>query len=158
MMKWFWIAFVGLLISSCLDEPDCLRLADTALVINFKKLSNNAKDTVILYTIVAESQGEAADSVFYDKGNEPEKDTIRSGAVIVAVNPFANETRFTFHFVSGDKYLLLGYKTTSRFVSEDCGSELIVSSLSVLETDLDSVRVVNRVLTTKRLVNIEILN
>jgi hypothetical protein len=149
---------VGLLVASCLDEPDCIRIADTAVVISFKKLSDNTKDTVVLYTIVAEANGPVADSTFYDYGNEPEGDTLRGVPAVVAVEPFSGATKFTFDFPLTQKYLELGYNTSIRFISEDCGSESIVTSLKILSTDFDSVRVVNNILTINRFVNIEIFN
>ena len=157
MKKWFFLIIVGLLVVSCLDEPDCLRLADSVLVVSFKKL-DNTKDTVILYTVTAESNGQVSDSVFYDYGNEPEADTLRGVAVLLEVNPYGNSTKFIFEMEGVQKFLEVGYNATVRFVSEDCGSETIVSALKIMSTDFDSVRVVNNVLVTSRPVNIEIFN
>ncbi len=154
MKNWCWIFFVLLIVSSCLDDADCLRKADTALKISFKKLSDGTADTVILYNIYAAG----TDSVFY-KSSEPDKLDTLNGSAILAVNPYAEETLFTFLF-EGDntKTLKVGYKNETRFVSEACGSERVQINLTILETQFDSVRVVNNLLSTSTTTNIEIYN
>jgi Family of unknown function (DUF6452) len=152
--NWCWIFFVLVIVSSCLDDPDCLRTADTALVISFIRLSDNKPDTIILYHVA----GEGADSVFYKSSVEPDKLDTLEGTALLAVNPFANETLFTFVFETEEKTLKVGYKNEIRFISEDCGSEQTQYSLAILETQFDSVRVVNSRLSTSRTTNIEIYN
>jgi hypothetical protein len=149
--NWGWIIFVAILISSCLDDADCLRSGSPALVIAFKDLSTGKADSVIFFKIAAEG----TDSVFY-QDNPDEKDTLAS--VTISVNPFENETLFTFFLETEEKNLRVGYKNEVRFVSEECGSERIQYDLQILETEFDSVRVVNNVLTSKRSTNIEIYN
>lgn len=134
---------------SCLDEPECLRTSDSALYVNFTRLSDGKPDTIVVYNIDG-----GGDSVFY-KNNPDVLDTLE-GKAILAVNPFENETVFTFSYETGTKTLRVGYKSQTRFVSEDCGSEQVLYDLSILETDFDSVRVVTNRLTTSKLTNIEI--
>ncbi len=153
MKNWSWIFFVLLIVSACLDDADCLRSADNALVISFKKLSDGKADTVILYNISALG----ADSIFYKSSEPDELDTL-NGSALLAVNPYATETLFTFSFDGEDKTLKVGYKNETRFVSEECGSERVQYNLTILETQFDSVRVVNRLLSTSRTTNIEIYN
>jgi hypothetical protein len=43
-----------------------------------------------------------------------------------------------------DNYLSLKYSVKNQYVSEECGSRFILSDLSVLEHDFDSVRIVSR--------------
>jgi hypothetical protein len=149
--NWVWIIFSIILISSCLDDGDCLRSGDPALVISFKNLSTGSADSLVFYNIAAEG----ADSVFYQ--DDPDvRDTL--GTVTIAVNPFENETLFTFFLEAEQKTLRVGYKNEIRFISEECGSERVQYDLKVLETGFDSVRVVNPVLTKKRSTNIEIYN
>ena len=95
-----------------------------------------------------------ADSIFYNNYPADKKDTVTTA--LVEVNPFANETLFTFNFTNGQKTLKVGYKNEVRFVSDECGSERFQYNLKILETQFDSVRIVNNVLSTKRTVNIEI--
>jgi hypothetical protein len=152
MKNWCWILFVMLVVSSCLDDADCVKRGDNALVISFKKLSDGKADTVVFYNVSAAG----ADSIFYKSSEPDELDTL--SAALLAVNPYAEETLFTFAFESESKTLKVGYKNEARFVSEECGSEQVQSNLTILETQFDSVRVVNSVLSTIRTTNIEIYN
>ena len=142
-----------IIVSSCLDDPDCVRTADTALVISFKRLSDNKADTAIVYNISAAG----TDSIFY-KTEPDELDTL-IGTALLSVNPYAEETLFTFFFRAGvERTLRVGYKSQAKFISEECGSERNQFDLTILETQFDSVRVVNPVLSTSRTPNIEIFN
>ena len=143
-----------IIVSSCLDEPDCLRNGDTALVISFIRLSDHKPDTIILYRV----EGDGADSVFYKSSTETDKLDTLEGTALLAVNPFANETLFSFVFETEEKLLKVGYKNEIKFISEECGSEQIQYALKILETEFDSVRVVNTRLSTSRTTNIEIYN
>jgi hypothetical protein len=153
MKNWCWILFVLTIVSSCLDDPDCVRTADTALVISFKRLSDSKADTVILYSISAVG----TDSIFYKSTESDELDTL-NGFALLSVNPYADETLFKFLFPLGQKIMRVGYKNTARFISEECGSERNQYDLTILETQFDSVRVVNPVLSIDRTPNIEIFN
>jgi hypothetical protein len=151
MKNWFWIGLVLVVAGSCLDEPECLRTSDSTLYVSFTRLSDGKPDTLIVYNI---SSG--ADSIFY-MTNHDKLDTLE-GKATLAVNPFANETFFTFSYEMGTKSLKVGYKTQTRFISEECGSEQVLYDLSILETDFDSVRIVNNRLTTSKTTNVEIFN
>ncbi len=140
-----------LVVVSCLDEPDCVKDADTALVIQFKRLIDGKNDTLIFYRV--EAQG--ADSIFY--GQNPDVlDTLRGTPVVVSVNPYATSTEFTFYFPVLERKLDVGYTRSARFISEECGSEVSFSRLRIIQTEFDSVRLVNPTLSKSRTVNIEI--
>jgi len=138
--------------SSCLDTAECIKNGDTTLVIRFKQLSDGKPDTVALYNVAAEG----ADSVFYK--TEPDVLNTLIDTVKLAVNPYAEETLFTFLFEAKTVTLRVGYKNEIRFISEECGSDLVQTNLTILETQFDSVRVVNKVLTKDLNANIEIFN
>ena len=150
MKSWFWIGLISVLLGACLDEPECLRKADTALVISFKKIVDGKADTLIFYNIAAVG----SDSIFYKDQPEDLRDTLTS--VLLAVNPFSSETTYTFQTQDEQVLLKVGYKSRTKFISEDCGSEQLLYDLKILETQFDSVRIVNKVLTTARQTNIEI--
>jgi len=122
-------------------------------MISFIKLSDGEADTVVLYNVTAAG----ADSIFYKSSEPDELDTL-NGSALLAVNPYAEETLFTFLFETEEKTLKVGYKNEIRFISQDCGSERVQYNLTVLETQFDSVRVVNEVLSISRSTNIEIYN
>lgn len=152
--NWCWIIVMLAVLGSCLDSPECLRSGDNALKIKFTRLSDNKPDTVILFHISATG----ADSVFYKSSLEPDElDTLR-GTALLSVNPFADETLFTFVFDGDEKVLKVGYRNEMRFVSEECGTELTQYELKILETQFDSVRVVANRLSKSNETNIEIFN
>lgn len=150
MKNWFWIGLISVLLGACLDDPECLRKSDTALVISFKKIADGKADTLIFYNISAAG----SDSIFYKDQPEDVRDTLAS--VLLAVNPYLDETTYTFQFEGEQVLLKVGYKSRTKFISEDCGSEQLLYDLKILETQFDSVRIVNPVLTTARQPNIEI--
>jgi hypothetical protein len=153
MRTWCWIIILAVFASSCLETAECIKNGDTALVISFKKLSDGLADTVILYNISAVG----SDSVFY-KYLEPDKLDTLEGSALLAVNPYAEETLFTFLYEARQVTLKVGYKNEVQFISEECGSDRVQTDLTILETQFDSVRVVNNVLTRNRTTNIEIFN
>lgn len=162
MLKWCWVLLILVLLASCLDNDVCLRGSDNALVINFKKLSDGTTDTVTVQNI--HSNGT---NVYYYLNDPDVVDTIPykgstgisaiSKDVVLLVNPYGNETEFTFNNFRGDTLTLkVGYKTEVRFVSEECGSERLQYDLRIIETTFDSARVVQRNLNKGRSTNIEI--
>lgn len=150
---WVLIIFLVVLGGSCLDNDVCLRGADNALVIEFKKLSDGLADKVTFMNIEAEG----TNAVFYLDDPDVMDTLFEDDAAIVTVNPYAEETLFTFNNFRGDTVTLkVSYKTEVRFVSEECGSERLQYNLKVLETTFDSVRVVSSSLNKGQSTNIEI--
>jgi hypothetical protein len=161
MQKACWVLIIFLIVlgGSCLDNDVCLRGADNALVIEFKKFSEGiaVDDTVTFLNIEAEG----TNVVFYRNDTTDVLDTlVENEEAIVTVNPYADETLLTFNHYGGDslvsKILRVGYKTEVRFVSEACGSERLQYDLIILETTFDSVRVVSNSLNKGQTTNIEI--
>lgn len=152
---WVLIIFLVVLGGSCLDNDVCLRGADNALVIEFKKFSDGVaiSDTVTFMNIEAEG----TNAVFYLDDPDVMDTLFVDDAAVVTVNPYAEQTRFTFNNFKGDTLTLtVGYKTEVRFVSEECGSERLQYDLKVLETTFDSVRVVSNSLNKGKSTNLEI--
>lgn len=152
---WVLIIFLLVLGGSCLDNDICLRGADNALVIEFKKIveAESVRDTVTFLNIEAEGTNQ----VFYLQDPDV-RDTIIT-KVVVTINPYAEETTFTFNDFKGlTKTLRVGYKTEVKFVSEECGSERLQYDLKVLETSFNTVNVVRKNLDKGRFTNLEIFN
>ncbi|MCK6617040.1 MAG: DUF6452 family protein [Cyclobacteriaceae bacterium] len=150
-MRFARLAFFIVVASSCLDEADCIRNADTALVIQFKRLLDGKNDTLIFYRVEATG----TDSIFY--GQSPDVlDTLRGTPMILSVNPNTPVTSFSFYLPVLEYSLSVEYDRSARFISEDCGSEVSLNNLRISFTDFDSVRVINPILSTARTVNIEI--
>ena len=147
MRNWWWMLFMVGLATACLEDAECVKSGDTALVIKFKKLSDGKADTLFVVNVTAMG----TDSVFYTSKQ-------LNGSAVLSVNPYAGETEFTFVFEAEQKTLKVGYRNEVRFVSEECGTDRVQVDLKILETQFDSVRVVQPVLTKDRNTNIEIFN
>ena len=152
MRNRWWIILMMAFGSSCLDSAECVKEGDTALVISFKNLSDGKDATVTLLHVTAEG----TNNVFYKE--DPDVLNTLTGKALLSVNPYAEETLFTFVFETEQRTLRVGYKNQVQFISEECGSDLKQIDLKILETQFDSVRVVNKVLTKDRTPNIEIFN
>jgi hypothetical protein len=145
MRNWWWILSVIGLATACLEDAECVKSGDTALVIRFKKLSDGKDDALYVVSVTATG----ADSIFY-------KSQTLNPYGFLPVNPYAEETEFVFVLETGQKTLKVGYRNEVRFISEECGSDRVQVDLAILETQFDSVRVVQPVLTNDRNPNIEI--
>lgn len=147
------IIFLLVLGGSCLDNDICLRGSDNALVIEFKKFVEGEAVTDTVTFLNIEAAG--TNAVFYLQ--DPDVLDTLEDETVVTINPYEEETLFTFNDFRGQtKTLRVGYKTEVRFVSEECGSERLQYNLKILETTFDSVRVVRTSLNKGRSTNIEI--
>lgn len=155
MQKACWVLIIFLVVvgGSCLDSDVCLRGADNALIIEFKKLADGRSDTVTFLNVEAAG----VDSIFYK--NDPDvMDTLFADEkLVLAINPYSDTTFFTVNDFRGQtKILNVSYKTEVRFVSEECGSERLQYDLTIRQTTFDSVRVVRSSLNKGKSTNIEI--
>lgn len=130
-----WFLFFALLAVSCLDEPDCYNLNNNVIGISFRKLADNKADTVAMVGVTIDG----TDSVFYPF-------RLVTG-VELPLNFYASESEISFQRLNRDAAitdrLLLAYRSQIQFVSEDCGERFLISNLEVLESDFDSIQVVN---------------
>lgn len=130
-----WFLFFALLAVACLDEPDCFNLNNNIIGISFRKLADNKADTVAIVDITING----TDSVFHPF-------RLVTG-VELPLNFYATESDISFRRLNRDvvvdNTLLLSYLSQIQLVSEDCGERFLVSNLNVVDSDFDSVRVVN---------------
>ena len=130
-----WFLFFALLAVSCLDEPDCYNLNNNIVGISFRKLADNKADTVAIVDVTING----TDSVFYPF-------RLVTG-VELPLNFYTSESDIFIQRLHRDvaitNRLLLGYRSQIQFVSEDCGERFLISNLDVIESDFDSVHVVN---------------
>ena len=143
--KGAWFVFLLLMTAGCLDEPDCYLLNNNIVGISFKKLENSATDTVSVTGF-----GTVEPPLLFSN------DTTLS-RLYVPVNYFVDETAFFFENPEGVHILRLGYVSQAQFVSENCGEKFVLSSLRILESSFDSVRLVTDTPTREgSAINIEI--
>jgi hypothetical protein len=131
MKKSSWFIFFLILAVSCLDDPDCFRLNNNVVGFAFRVIGTNRADTVRLTRVdVTGLNG------FYP-------DTVTS-SVFVPINFTTTASTVTFSYEDGTtKYVDLEYLLKSQFISEDCGSRYELSDLRALNSDIDSIRVIN---------------
>lgn len=132
-------------VASCLDEPDCFQLNNNFVGISFKKIFDGKADTVAIVGITTP----ATDSIFYP---------FRLATNIqLELNPFEESTDFTLETLLNEEFLLdLGYKTSFKFISEDCGTQTILSGFAVNNHTFDSIKVVSGNLTNPPQINLEV--
>jgi hypothetical protein len=145
MKKIFWMAFFFFLMGSCLDEPDCVDVSNGFIGISFKKMFDGKADTVAFVGV----QSPDSDSIFYQ--------FTRATAIELPLNPFVNQTSYQLVEVYGENFLEMNYmKSTTQFVSEDCGIRHIFSDLEFANYDFDSVKIVTNALASSVQINLEV--
>jgi len=125
MKKPCWGLFFLILMVSCLDDPDCFQLQNNIIGITFRVIGTGQADSTLLKGV----------------GDPPV--TIFRPSVPEILNYFENQANLLFRGEKKDSHLSLGYKVKNQYVSEECGSRFVLSDLTVVEHDFDSVRIVN---------------
>jgi hypothetical protein len=131
LKKSSWIICFLLLAISCLDEPDCFRLNNNIVGIAFRKIRGGEADTVALIGV----QASGTDSVFnqYVIGTD----------FYLPLNFFDTQTSFFIQGLERNYQLATSYVVKSQFVSDECGARFVLSDLSILDHDVDSIRMYN---------------
>jgi len=125
MKKPCWGLFFLILMVSCLDEPDCFQLKNNIIGITFRVIGTGQADSTLLKGI----------------GTPPANIFRPSFSAIL--NYFENQVDLLLQGEKKDNYLSLGYTVKNQYVSEECGSRFVLSDLTVVDHDFDSVRIVN---------------
>lgn len=128
--KYAWFLFLVLILTGCLDEPDCYLLNNNIIGISFKKLKDSSSDTVAFTRF-----GTLEPPLSFSR------DTTLT-RVYLPLNYFKDETAYIFEDDGGQRILRFGYVSQAQFVSESCGEKFVLSTLRVLEHSFDSVRLV----------------
>jgi hypothetical protein len=126
-----FLALIMTLSFSCLDEPDCYQLNNNIVGITFKETETAAASKVDSVTITADG----FPTTFLSNGTPV--------TVFLPLNYFAQSTSFTFQLPDTAFHLLLGHNSQAEFVSPDCGERYVLSGLTVIEHNMDSVRLIN---------------
>ncbi len=124
MKKPCWGLFFLILMVSCLDDPDCFQLQNNIIGITFRVIGTGQADSTLLKV-----------------GDPP--DTIIALSVSATLNYFLEQIKLPFRGEKKDNNLSLAYAVKNQYVSEECGSRFVLSDLTILEHDFDSVRIVN---------------
>ncbi|UII21940.1 DUF6452 family protein [Fulvivirga ligni] len=122
------------LFTACLDDADCNSEASTNVTIGFFN-SENASDTIRVSSLRALG---IEDTVFY----APDL----YSSLTIPLRTDRDSSVFSFITTYGPSTLTFKYHVGTRLVSEDCGLETVISNLSVKSTGVDSVKVINNIL------------
>lgn len=77
--------------------------------------------------------------------------------VTVDVNPYSDTTTLIFSMESeADHVMTFAYNRITRLISPDCGTETLINGLQIVDSDFDSVRIINPILLESTAVNIEV--
>jgi len=134
MKKATWFVFFSFLAISCLNEPDCYLLSNNEIDVYFRVLGFGA-DIIQTKSIIGQN---VVDWNVYNDGG----DTLSQ--ITLPLNPKAENVSFVLNYVNNKVYnLTVGYDHKVQFVSEDCGSRDIFTSLKALEHNFDTVHVGN---------------
>jgi hypothetical protein len=120
-------------LTSCLDDADCVTTTTDFVNLRFYDRENNLIDTLNLVSLTAVG----SDSVLV-------ADSMVT-AVRVPLDPQNESATYVFNSQFGRHTLTLSYALGTRLISEDCGVEIIYSQLALVSHSFDSVSVVNTV-------------
>ena len=141
--KLFLLIFLPLL-TSCLDEPDCVREASNIIKIGFKDITSGQPLNVEFNKVTVSG----TDSIFYTM--------ITSSALMIPLNILENSSTIIFDTGTRVDTLTLRYKTTTRLISPECGPETFITGITAEDHTLDSLRAINANLLPDIPVNYEI--
>lgn len=149
MLRFFLLALLAAVFSSCLSDPDCVITASSELKIDFLKITPDSvrteqRDTLILDSI----RVSGTDSVFYVA------DTVSS--VVVPINVGAFETTLFFYHESQQDSIKVSYTRTTRVISPACGAFNHFQNLALILFTFPEVVLVNSELSTSSEVNVKI--
>lgn len=141
----FWVAGVlVVLLSACLDKPDCLVSATNIVQIALKKIAVDSANAVTFSSIKVSG----TDSLFYKNK--------KASSLSLPLNPQATLTTFTFYYGTKIDSVTLTYTIENLVISPECGAFSYYQDLAVSSTSFTSVKVKNNKLTTSATTNLEI--
>jgi hypothetical protein len=132
--KYGSILLLLLVVSACLDQPDCYNLTNNTIAIAFRKLADGQPDTVKLTR--QEVQGATVTAV-------NDKITSLITSTTLPLDYTTTQSTLTLTEFTRSRSVTLNYAVQKQFVSEECGPRFIVDNLTIANTFGDSMRVVN---------------
>ena len=149
MLRVAFVAFLALLFSSCLSDPDCVITATSEVKIDFLKITPDSIRTDVSDTVILDSiRVSGTDSVFYVA------DTLSS--VALPIHPGAYETTFYFYYPSDVDSIKFSYTHTTRVISPACGAFTYFQDLTLLLSTFSEVNITDDQLSTSTETNVKI--
>lgn len=117
---------IGLLLSSCYADPNCIGLRNDVIGISFRQKSSNESTTVELSGINLSN----SDSVFNAGASTTQ--------VYLPLNVNETQQTINFNLSTGSFSMVVEYLSQPQFESVDCGPRFVLSNLKIVEHNFDS--------------------
>lgn len=144
MIKKTYFFILLVILTACLDEPDCVREASNVVKIAFRDISTGERLNVDINKVTISG----TDSVFFRM--------VSANGLPIPVNILDNSSTIVFDTSERIDTLIFNYNTVTRLISPECGPETFITGLAAKEHTLDSLRAVNLILSPDVPVNYEI--
>lgn len=149
MLRLSFTAFLAVLFSSCLSDPDCVITATNQVKISFLKTDPDKVNATLADTLIIDSiRVSGTDSVFYVA------DTV--SAVSLPVDIGAYETTFFLYSQSLSDSVKFAYTRTIRVISPACGAFNYFQDLSLVLSTFTEVKITDKELSTNAETNVTI--
>lgn len=142
-MKYPGFVLVLLMLTNCLNKPDCIITATNQVKIGFVNASNQPRQTQV------DSIRVLGKEALYYKG-------VSVSTVNLPISPEVAEALFVFYYEQHQDTVRLQYKVEPQIISPDCGAYTIYKNLSVTETSFEFYQVVTSQLSTNATVNLQL--
>ena len=138
MARFCLLGLILFILSSCLNDPDCVVTATLNVSIHFERITSDTGRFVLFDSVKV-----SGTNVLYYENQE---DSV--SAVALPVNPSEFMTTFRFYYASTMDSIRLSYTRKAQVISPACGAFAHYQDLAVLSTSFSSVTVVNPQLST----------
>lgn len=142
-MKFARFAFVWIVVTGCLNKPDCIPTATNLVKISFVNASNQARPT-------------AVDSIRVAGLNEVLYQAVTVSAVELPLRPDLTQAEFEFFFEQRDEKIALVYDAQPQVISMECGAYTIFKDLTLTESTFVADSVITTQTSTNATVNIQL--
>lgn len=127
-----WFVFLLIIVCACLDEPDCFRVTNNQIGIVFRVLGSTRADSIPFEGLTISG----ANGVF-DINQQ-------TGLLNIPLNIAVDESNILFIDSAGStRFLNLAYFIQRQFVNDECGPKTNIINIRPVDSNFDSVRLVD---------------
>ncbi len=135
---------LGLTLSSCFEEGNCLESGSNILKIKFIDATDGSDLTLDIQAITMDGS-----EVLYYEG-------VSTNAVDLPMNPGADSTTVHFIFSTDNQVATFEYEAYPQIIALDCGIDYDFQKLDTSSTSFDNLKIVNTILNQSTTTNVEI--
>ncbi len=137
------VCLAVLILSGCLNKPDCIVTTTNLVKISFVDASNKARTTVI-------------DSIRVSGVSQLLYLAKSTSSVDLPVQPGLTESVFNFYFETRSEQVKVQYSSQPQVISADCGAYTQFNELTVSESSFTSFSIISDQLSTNATVNLQL--